>query len=157
VTKFANNVIPLSWAIRTASDPSALVPAIQKEFLAVDAQLPVSKVRTMEQVVADSTARQNFNMLLLTIFAALALTLAAIGIYGLMSYSVEQRMQEFGIRLALGAGGRQMIASIVGRGMILAGIGLAIGLAGAYGLTRLLAGLLFGVKTTDPLTYVAVA
>lgn len=157
LTKFANGVVPLSWAIRTTDDPSSLVPAIRREFLAVDSQLPVSKVRTMVQVVSESTARQNFNMLLLTIFAILALSLAAIGIYGLMSYTVEQRTQEFGVRLALGAGARQMLATIVGQGMILAGIGLVIGLAAAYGLTRLLSGLLFGVKATDPLTYVSVA
>jgi len=157
LTKLANNVIPLNWAVRTANDPSGLVAAIQHEFLAVDGQLPVSKVRTMEQVLSESTARQNFNMLLLTIFAALALTLAAIGIYGLMSYTVEQRMQEIGIRLALGAGIGDMLRMIVRQGMLLAGIGLAIGLSAAYGLTRLLASLLFGVKTTDPITYGAVA
>jgi putative ABC transport system permease protein len=157
VTKLANNVIPMSWAIRTANDPAALITAIQREFLAVDGQLPVSKVRTMEQVISESTARQNFNMLLLTLFAGLALTLAAIGIYGLMSYTVEQRMQEIGIRLALGAGARDMLAMIVRQGMLLAGIGLAIGLAAAFGLTRLLAFLLFGVKTTDPTTYAMVA
>jgi predicted permease len=157
LTKLANSVIPLSWAIRTATDPAGLVTAIQHEFLAVDGQLPVSKIRTMEQVISESTARQNFNMLLLTIFAALALTLAAIGIYGLMSYTVEQRMQEIGIRLALGAGTRDMLTMIVRQGMLLAGIGLVIGLGAAYGLTRLLASLLFGVKTTDPITYGAVA
>lgn len=157
LTKFANGVVPMSWAIRTAIDPSSLVPAIRREFLAIDSQLPVSKVLTMEQVISDSTARQNFNMLLLTIFAVLALSLAAIGIYGLMAYTVEQRTQEFGIRLALGAGTRQMIAAVVGQGMILTGIGLVIGLAAAYGLTRVLAGLLFGVKTTDPVTYLMVA
>jgi putative ABC transport system permease protein len=157
LTKLANNVIPLSWAIRTATDPAPLVTAIQHEFLAVDGQLPVSKIRTMEQVISESTARQNFNMLLLTIFAGLALTLAAIGIYGLMSYTVEQRMQEIGIRLALGAGARDMLSMIVRQGMLLAGVGLVIGLGAAYGLTRLLASLLFGVKTTDPVTYAVVA
>jgi len=157
LTKLANNVIPLSWAIRTAMDPSTLVPAIQHEFLAVDPQLPVSSVRTMDQVISESTARQNFNMLLLTLFAVLALTLAAIGIYGLISYTVEQRMQEFGIRLALGAGARDVVAMIMRQGMLLATIGLALGLAAAYGLTRLLASLLFGVKTTDPITYAVVA
>lgn len=156
ITKLANSVVPLSWAVRTSSDPASVVPAIRREFLAVDSALPVSKVRTMEQVISESTARQNFNMLLLTIFATLALALAAIGIYGLMSYTVEQRTQEFGIRLALGAGRKQMVATIVGQGMILAGIGLVIGLSAAYGLTRLLAGLLFGVKATDPLTYAIV-
>jgi predicted permease len=157
LTKLANSVIPLSWAIRTANDPAALTAAVQREILAVDGQLPVSKIRTMEQVLSDSTARQNFNMLLLTIFAGLALLLAAIGIYGLMSYTVEQRTQEIGIRVALGAGRGDMLKLIVRQGMLLAGIGVGIGLAAAFGLTRLLASLLFGVKTTDPVTYVAVA
>lgn len=157
LTKMANNVIPMSWAIRTAGDPSALSTAIQHEFLAVDGQLPVSKIRTMQQVIAESSARQNFNTLLLTIFAGLALLLASIGIYGLMSYTVEQRFQEIGIRLALGAATRDMMAMIVRQGMLLAGIGLAIGLCAAYGLTRLLAQLLFGIKTNDPVAYTAVA
>jgi putative ABC transport system permease protein len=157
LTKLANSVLPMSWAIRTSNDPSALNAAIQREIMAVDGQLPISKIRTMEQVVSESTARQNFNMLLLSIFAGLALLLAAIGIYGLMSYTVEQRTQEIGIRMALGAGRGDMLKLIVRQGMLLAGIGVAIGLAAAFGLTRLLASLLFGVKTTDPATYAAVA
>ncbi|HYL36537.1 MAG TPA: ABC transporter permease [Bryobacteraceae bacterium] len=157
LTRLANNVIPLSWAIHTASDPAPLSAAIQREFLGVDAQLPVAKIRTMQQVISESTARQNFNMLLLTIFAGLALLLAAIGIYGLMSYSVEQRLQELGIRMALGAGGADMLKLVVGQGMKLTIIGAVVGLAAAFGLTRVLASLLFGVKTTDPFTYAAVA
>jgi len=157
LTKLANSVIPLSWAVRTANDPSSLSTAIQREILAVDGQLPVSKIRTMEQVVSESTARQNFNMLLLSIFAGMALVLAAIGIYGLMSYTVEQRTQEIGIRMALGAGRGDMLKLIVRQGMLLSGIGVAVGLAAAFGLARLLSSLLFGVKTTDPLTYATVA
>jgi predicted permease len=157
LTQLANNVIPLSWAVRTSVDPLALSAAIQHEFLAVDGQLPVSKIRTMEQVISDSTARQNFNMLLLSIFAALALLLAAIGIYGLMSYTVEQRTQEIGIRMALGAGRADMLRLVITQGMRLTGIGVVLGLAAAYGLTRLLASLLFGVKANDPLTFAAVA
>ena len=157
LTKLANNVVPLSWIIQTAGNPSSLSAAIQHEILAVDNQLAASKIRTMEQVISDSTARQNFNMLLLTTFAGLALLLAAIGIYGLMSYTVEQRTQEIGIRMALGAAREDMLKLIVRQGMLLAGIGVVIGLAASFGLTRLLAGLLFGVKTTDLLTYAAVA
>ena len=93
---------------------------------------------------------------MLTIFAGLALLLAAIGIYGLMSYSVEQRTQELGIRMALGAGQNDMLQLVVRQGMLLAGIGLAIGLAASLGLSRIMAKLLFGVKTTDPVTYTAV-
>ena len=157
LTQLANSVIPMSWAVRTASDPATLTNAIQRDILAVDGQLPVSKIRTMEQVVSESTARQNFNMLLLSIFAGMALLLAAIGIYGLMSYTVEQRTQEIGIRMALGAGRGDMLKLIVRQGMLLAGFGVVIGLAAAFGLTRLLASLLFGVKTTDPVTYAVVA
>ena len=157
LTKLANGIIPLNWAIRTAADPSTLSTAIQREFLAIDPQLPVAKIRTMEQVLSESTARQNFNALLLAIFAGLALLLAAIGIYGLMSYAVEQRLQELGIRMALGAGGGDMLKLVLGQGMVLTSIGAVLGLAAAFGLTRLLASLLFGVKATDPLTYVGVA
>jgi len=156
LTKLANSVIPLAWAIRTATDPSALSNAIQHQFLAVDGQLAVSRIRTMEQVVSESSARQNFNTLLLTIFAGIALLLAAIGIYGLMSYTVEQRTQEIGIRLALGAGGSDMLAMIVRQGMLLASIGLVIGLGAAFGLARVLEKLLVGVKTTDPIAYATV-
>ena len=123
----------------------------------MDGQLPVSKFRTMEQVISESTARQDFNMLLLTIFAATALLLAALGIYGLMSYSVEQSTQEIGIRVALGASGGDMLRMVLRRGLLLAGIGLAVGLAAAFGLTRLLSSLLFGVKANDPMAFGAVA
>ncbi len=156
LTKLANNVIPLSWIIQTAADPASLSAAIQHEIQSVDSQLAPSKIRTMDQVISESTARQNFNMLLLTIFAGLALLLAAIGIYGLMSYTVEQRTQELGIRMALGAGRGDMLKLVVRQGMLLAGIGVAIGLAASFGLNRLLANLLFGVKATDPITYAAV-
>jgi ABC-type antimicrobial peptide transport system permease subunit len=137
--------------------PGALATAIQHEFLAVDGQLPVSKFRTMEQVISETTARQNFTMMLLTIFAGTALLLAALGIYGLMSYSVEQRTQEIGIRVALGATAGDMLRMVISRGLLLAGIGLAVGLAAAFGLTRLLASLLFGVKPYDPIAFGAVA
>ncbi len=107
----------------------------------------------MDQLIADSTQRENFNTLLLTVFAAIALLLAAIGIYGLMAYSVEQRTQEIGIRMALGADRGVMMRQVLSQGMVLAGIGIAIGGAAAYELTRLLGALLFGVKSTDPWIY----
>jgi putative ABC transport system permease protein len=157
LTKLANNVIPLDWIIQSAGDPSSLSAAIQREFQAVDSQLAASKIRTMDQVISESTARQSFNMLLLTIFAGLALLLAAIGIYGLMSYTVEQRTQELGIRIALGANRGDMLKLVVRQGMLLSGIGVVIGLAASFGLNHLLGTLLFGVKATDPITYAAVA
>lgn len=157
LTKLAGDVLPTSWLIRTAGDPLAMNNAIQQQFLAVDNQLPVARIRTMEQVLTHSVARQNFNMLLLTIFAGIALLLASIGIYGLMSYSVEQRSHEIGIRMALGAEEHAMVRLVVRDGMKLAGIGLIVGLAAAFGLTRFLGTLLFGVRATDPATYIFVA
>ena len=157
LTQLANRVLPLSWAVRTSVPPGTMTAAIQREFLAVDPLMPVSRVRTMEQVMAESTARQNFNAVLLTIFAGIALLLAAIGIYGLMSYVVEQRTQEIGIRMALGAERGRMLALIVRQGMTVAVIGVALGLGAAFGLARLLSKLLFGVKANDPVTFASVA
>jgi putative ABC transport system permease protein len=157
LTKLANNLLPMSWVIRTKTDPLGAASSIRHEFEALDGQLTPAKVRTMEAVIKDSTTRENFNMLMLTVFASVALLLAAVGIYGLMSYAVEQRTQEIGIRMALGAGQGAMMKMILGQGMRLVIAGIVIGLAAAFGLTRLLAGLLFGVKAGDPLTFAAVA
>jgi len=153
LTQLINKVLPMCWVVRTAMEPAALSTAIQREFLAVDGHLPVSRIRTMEKVIVESTARQNFNMTLLTIFAGTALLLAAIGIYGLMSYSVEQRTQEIGIRMALGASRRGMLRMVVVRGLCLAGVGIAVGLAAAIGLTRVISKFLFGVKAYDPVAF----
>ena len=131
--------------------------AVERELRAVAGLMSAGRVGTMDQRLSESLARRSFNMLLLTIFAAIALALAAIGIYGLMSYSVEQRMQEIGIRVALGAGRRDVLGMIVRQGVTLAGIGVLLGLGIAYGVTRLLATLLFGIKAQDPTTFVAVA
>jgi putative ABC transport system permease protein len=157
LTKLANSLLPMSWAFRTKTDPLLAATSIKREFEALDAQLTPSKVRTMETVIKDSTTRENFNMLLLTVFASVALLLAAVGIYSLMSYSVEQRTQEIGIRMALGAGRGEMIGMILKQGMLLVVAGVVIGLAAAFELTRLLGSLLFGVKSGDPLTFAAVA
>ncbi|MBV8553374.1 MAG: ABC transporter permease [Acidobacteriaceae bacterium] len=157
LTQLANNVIPLSWCIRSSMDPNTLRASLQREFQAVDSSLPISKVRTMEQVLVEGTARQSFNMLLLSIFAGIALVLAAIGIYGLMSYAVEQQTQELGIRMALGANRPQLLKLIVRQGMTPALIGVAAGLAIAFGVTRVLSSLLYGVKSVDPLSFALVA
>jgi len=156
ITTLANNVIPLSWMVRTAPDPMTVRVPIEREFHAVDGQMPVARERLMQQVIAESVARDHFTMVLLSIFAAIALLLAGIGIYGLMSYSVEQRTQEIGIRLALGAGPPNLVRLILAQGLKLAATGVLLGLAIAYGLTRVLASLLFGVKASDPLTFAAV-
>lgn len=116
----------------------------------------MGRIRSMDEIISRSTARQEFNMLLLSIFGGLALVLAAIGIYGLMAFTVEQRTQEIGIRMALGAGAAALRGMIVRQGMLLAFIGIALGLASAYGLTRLLTAFLFGVKPVDPLVFAAV-
>ena len=157
LTALANSVLPLSWAVRTAAGPMTMRIAVERELRAVDGQIPISRERTMEKVIADTVARQSFNMLLLSIFAAVALVLAAIGIYGLMSYSVEQRTQELGIRMALGADRGNMLRLVLTQGMKLTVSGVVLGLALAYGLTRLLASLLFGVKASDPATFALVA
>jgi putative ABC transport system permease protein len=156
--RLANAVLPTNWVVRTAGPGAGATvgAAIQREFLAVDSGLPVTKIRTMERVVAEGVAREDFNALLIGIFAAMALLLAAVGIYGVMSYAVEQRTREIGIRMALGADRRETLAMIVGQAMRLVVAGIAIGLGAAFGLTRLLSSLLFGVKPTDPVTFVVV-
>jgi putative ABC transport system permease protein len=157
LTSLASSVIPLSFAIRTNATPDSLRTAIDREIHAVDSVIPITQERTMEQVISESVARQNFNMALLSVFAGIALLLAAIGIYGLMAYTVQQRTQEIGIRMALGAARGDMLKLVLSQGMRLAIIGVAIGCGLAYGLTRLLASLLFGIKASDPLTFVGVA
>ncbi|HTP88115.1 MAG TPA: ABC transporter permease [Bryobacteraceae bacterium] len=152
-----NRILPSSWILRTRGNPGSLAGTVQREVLKVDSQLPVAQVYPMKEIVAKSTARQNFNMLLLGIFAGVALLLAAVGIYGVMAYTVEQRTAEIGIRVALGAQQSQMLALVMRHGLVLAGIGVAIGLGAAFGLTRLLARLLFGVKASDPWTFIGVA
>jgi len=153
----ARQIIPLFWAVRTHGDPMAPRAAIERQIQAVDATMTVAHAQSMEGVMALSLARQDFNMLLLTIFAAIALLLAAIGIYGVMSYSVEQRTQEIGIRMALGSSRGDVLKLLLWHGLKLAGMGVAIGLGLAYLLTRFLASLLFGVKAGDPWTLAAVA
>lgn len=153
LTKLGNSLLPAAWIVRSAAPTSSLTSEIQKEFQAVDAQLPIAQVQSMKQIVSKSIAQQNFNMVLLTIFGGIALLLAAIGIYGLMSYGVEQSTHDIGVRLALGADRRNIVSLVVARGMKLAVVGLVVGGAGAFGASRLLERLLFGVKPTDPLTY----
>jgi predicted permease len=143
------------WAIRTRDDPHRAIAAFTEQLRLGSGGLPVGHVRTMEEVMGRSTARQSFNMLLLTIFGAVALVLAAIGIYGLMAYSVAQRTQEMGIRMALGADRDAIRRLVVWQGMRLAIVGVVLGLGAACMLTRLIASLLFGVKAWDPVAFFA--
>jgi putative ABC transport system permease protein len=147
---------PLIWAIRTHGDPHQFSSQMQEQLRQASGGFPIARVRTMDEVVIESTAREDFNMLLLTIFGASALVLAAIGIYGLMAYSVQQRTQEMGIRMALGADRGRIRKLVVWHGMRLALVGVVIGIGAAFGLTRLIATFLFGVKAYDPLVFVTV-
>jgi len=148
-------ITPMAWVIRTRGAPQSLSGPIQ-EALHRSTGLPVSDIRTMSEVITRSTSRQRFNMLLMTVFGAAALLLAAIGVYGLMSYTVEQRTPEIGIRLALGATSRIVRRMILGQGLALALVGVVIGLASAFGLSRVIASLLFGVKASDALVFASV-
>jgi putative ABC transport system permease protein len=154
--KLNNRFMPLSWVARTRVEPFSLLPAMQRAFQQT-ADLPVAHVRTMDRIVIQSTARDQFNALVLGIFAGAAILLASIGLYGLMAYAVEQRTLEFGIRLALGASFPQVRNMVVRQAMILAAVGIVLGLAAAYGLTRLMASLLFEVKPNDPAVFASVA
>jgi len=146
------NLYPVSladFAVRAASDPRALVNAISREVWAIDKDQPVTNVRTMGEIVDEAVAERRFQTLLLLIFAAVAVALAIIGIYGVLTYSVGQRMSELGIRVALGAPPRAIVGLVLRQAGVLIAAGIALGIAGAYGLTRFLENLLFQVKTTD--------
>jgi len=143
--------------VRTDGDPRDLVPAARGEIRAIDKDQPISYIRTMEEIVGRSVSQRRFNMFLLAILAGLALLLAAVGIYGVISYSVEQRTHEIGLRMALGAQPGDVRKLIIRRGMALTLIGVVIGLIAAFGLTRLIKTLLFEVSATDPVTFVVIA
>jgi putative ABC transport system permease protein len=148
---------PNDLVISTDLEPLSLAASVRRTGLEVDKDQPISDIRTMEDIVSESVARQRFSMLLLGIFAALALVLAAVGIYGVMSYSVAQRTREFGIRMALGARRSDVLRLAVGQGVKLVLIGIAIGLGAAFILTRVMSSLLFGVSATDPLTFITIS
>jgi putative ABC transport system permease protein len=147
----------MSLVVRTSSDPMNLLPAVQTQISAVFKDVPAFDVRTMEQWLADSLAGRRFSMVLLGLFAALALLLAAVGIYGVVSYAAAERTHEICIRMALGATRRSVLLLVIRNGLVLTAVGVAFGLAGALALTRLLESLLYDVKPTDPLTFGAVA
>jgi len=156
--KLVNGLEPASIIVRTRPGvaPLSVSQPVREALLAGDTQLPATKVRTMESLSLTSTARQNFTLLLLGVFAAIALLLATVGLYGVISYGVTQRTHEIGIRIALGAERANVVRLVVGQGLVLTLAGVAAGLAGAFALTRFLAKMLYGVRPTDPLTFVAV-
>ena len=146
-----------TYMVVRADNDQPLGALIQREILNVDKDVPIYNVRTMDQMVAESVAQRRFNMLLMTYFAVIAAILAAVGLYGLISYSVSQRAHEIGIRMALGASQTNILKLILGYGLKLALIGIVIGVVGAYALTRVMKTLLFNVSTTDPVTFIGMA
>ncbi len=153
LTALASRASSLVWMVRTQGAPSQLSASIQNQLQQASGGMPVASIRTMDEVISQSTASQDFNALLMSIFGCAAILLAAIGVYGLMAYSVAQRTQEIGIRLALGAETASIRNMVIVQGMRLAVIGIAIGVAASFGLTRLLATFLFGVRPLDPLVF----
>jgi putative ABC transport system permease protein len=149
--------VGMSMVIRTTIEPAGLTAAVRKAVQEVDPEQPVSDIRTMENIVSESVTAPRFNLTLLGIFSCIALALSAAGIYGVTSYTVTQRTHEIGIRMALGAGARDVLKMILGQGLRLTIIGVGFGLIASFMLTRFLSSLLFGVSTTDPMTFIVVA
>jgi putative ABC transport system permease protein len=147
----------MTLVVRTAGDPTNLTSAIRNQVLSIDKEQPVSGVRTLEQRVSTSIAQQRFSMLLLGVFAAVAMVLAAVGIYGVLSYAAAQRTHEIGIRMALGARAGDVLKMVIGQGMKLTLAGVALGSGAALALTQLMRRLLFGVTAADPMTYAVIA
>ena len=154
VTELNSRIAPLWWIVRTRMEPHALTSALTNAVRESTGGLPVAHIRSMDEIVVLTTSRERFNMLLLSVFGSSALLMAAIGIYGLMAYSVQQRTQELGVRMALGAQASNIRNMVIRQGMLLAGIGLVLGIGGAFWLTKFLTGFLFGVKTWDPMAFI---
>jgi putative ABC transport system permease protein len=153
----ANFFEPRALVVKTNLEPLSLAATVRKTVWEIDKDQPVSDITSMESIVSESVARQRFSMLLLGIFATLALVLAAVGIYGVMSYSVAQRTREIGIRMALGAQRNDVLKLTIGQGLRLVITGVVIGLAAAFALTRVMSSLLFGISATDPMTFVTIS
>jgi predicted permease len=156
ITALNARIGPVGWLVRTHGDPHQAITAVTEQLRQASGGFPVAHIRPMDEIVVRSTARESFNMMLLTIFGGVALVLAAIGIYGLMAYSVQQRTQEMGIRMALGADRATIRKLVVWHGMRLAVVGVVLGIAASFGLTRLIASFLFGVKSWDPAVFITV-
>src|SRR5581483_1116760 len=160
---YTNNLlldVPISSmtiVLRTTSDTAATTSAVRSEVASLDRSLPVYNINTMDSLISESMSPWRFNATILGIFAVVALVLAIVGIYGVMAYSVTQRTHEIGIRMALGAQQRDVLKLVVGQGFILSMIGIAVGLAFAFGLTRVMTSLLYGISATDPWTFAAIS
>jgi putative ABC transport system permease protein len=153
----AGHYSAMTVVLRASANPLGLLDAAQNAVWSVNRNVPLSGVTTLEQVISDAVSRPRLNFMLMALFAILALTLAAVGIYGVMAYTVTQRTQEIGIRVALGASRGEVLQLVLGQGMRLALLGTALGLVGAFGLTRLMAGLLYQIKPSDPITFVGIS
>jgi putative ABC transport system permease protein len=151
--------LPLSanFVVRTEGNPSAFAGLLRSAVQAVDRNQAVSNMQTLDEVIASSSSPQWFRMLVLGLFALLALVLAAVGVFGVMAYSVSQRTHEIGVRVALGAKPGDILSLAVGQGMTVAGIGLGVGIAGSASLTHFLSGFLYGVRPTDLVTFLSAA
>jgi putative ABC transport system permease protein len=147
----------VTLVVRAATDPMTLAPALRNQMKAMDRNVPLYNVRTMDSYFGDSLAQARFSMIALGLFAMLAVTLACVGIFGVMSYSVNQRVREIGIRMALGASGGTVTFRIVRQGAILVGIAIVLGVAGGLALSRFLSGMVFDISPTDPITFVFVS
>ena len=146
----------MTYVLRTGADPHLLSAAAREEVRTLDADLPILAMRTVEEQVSRSLADRRFSLLLLGLFAAVALALAAVGVYGVMAYSVTQRTREIGLRMALGAGRGNIVGTLLRQGMLLVAVGSAVGLAGALALSRSIEALIFEVDPTDPWTFFGV-
>jgi len=151
------SMLNLRVALRTKSDPASMTASVREAIHSLDPDLPIAKATTLKTLLEDSMSQPRFSMLLLGSFGLVALLLASIGIYGVISYSVMQRTQEIGIRMALGAARRSVFGMVVGQGARLAGAGIVIGLMAAFGVTRMMASFLYGVQPTDPMTFAGVS
>jgi len=154
-------VMQRCWAngqivLKTRGEPAAMIPALTKAVAELDSRQALYFVRTMPSLMEDATTQQRLQMLLLSVFSAIALILALVGVYGVMACVVVQRQHEIGVRMSLGAQRRQMLGMILGQAMKLSAVGICLGLAAAYGLTRMLRSLLFEISPTDPLTFFVV-
>jgi ABC-type antimicrobial peptide transport system permease subunit len=148
--------LPITFVVRTATDPASLMPQIRAEVTALDPNVPVADLATLESWVTEAMAQTRFLLALSTTFAGLALILAALGLYGVISFSARQRTREIGVRVALGATDRDVLRLILGHGIVVAAVGIVIGLAASVALTRVVTSYLVGVSATDPVTFAGV-